>query len=127
MLLPVAFNPASMKQYLVQYHDYKYEQSPQYEDYTGYEVIKKVDIREKIVEYLGKVLARCWIEPKLLDQLEDDPHYTLYEMGMILPDDLTIHVIRTKKNRPKLVIYEMINGVFKKICYLQLSMLASKK
>jgi len=45
---------------------------------------------------------------------------------MILPEDLTIHVVNTKKNRPRLVVYELINGKHKKICYLQLSMIASK-
>jgi hypothetical protein len=122
-MLPVQVTPSSMKQYLSLYHGYE-KKEPDYEDYTEYEVIKAVDIKTKIVHYLGKVLARCWINPKLLDELEHDPHQTLFEMGMILPEDLTIHVVRG--NRPRLVVYEIQNGKPKKICYLQLSMLASK-
>lgn len=124
-MLPVQVVPSNMKQYLSIYHGYETKQ-PDYEDYTEYEVISAADIRTKIVDYLGKVLARCWINPCLLTDLENDPHQCLYEMGMILPDDLTIHVVRGKKNRPRLVVYEIDNGKHRKICYLQLSMIASK-
>jgi hypothetical protein len=124
-MLPVLVQPNNLKQYLTTYHGYEKEQSV-YEDYTEYEVIKSSDVREKIVDYLGKVLARCWIQPFLLKELEADPHQCLYEMGMILPEDLTIHVVNGKKNIPRLVVYEIENGKQKKICYLQLSMIASK-
>jgi hypothetical protein len=124
-MLPVQVQPSNMKQYLSLYHGYEQKQ-PDYEDYTEYEVINPVDIKSRLIDYLGKVLARCWIAPHLLKDLENDPHQCLYEMGMILPEDLTIHVVNTKKNRPRLVVYELINGKHKKICYLQLSMIASK-
>jgi hypothetical protein len=124
-MLPVQVQPSNMKQYLSLYHGYETKE-PDYEDYTEYEVISAKDIKAKLVDYLGKVLARCWIAPHLLKDLEADPHQCLYEMGMILPADLTIHVVTSKKNRPRLVVYELINGKPKKICYLQLSMIASK-
>ena len=124
-MLPVLVQPTNLKQYLTTYHGYEKEQ-PVYEDYTEYEVIKASDVRQKIVDYLGKVLARCWIQPFLLKELEADPHQCLYEMCMILPEELTIHVVNGKKNRPRLVVYEIENGKQKKICYLQLSMIASR-
>lgn len=124
-MLPVLVQPANLKQYLSTYHGYDKE-TPVYEDYTEYEVIKASDVKQKIVDYLGKVLARCWIQPSLLKELEADPHQCLYEMGMILPEELTIHVVNGKKNRPRLVVYEIENGKQKKICYLQLSMIASR-
>ena len=124
-MLPVCVQPNSLKQYLTDYHEYKYEET-NYDDYTAYEVISAKDVRERITDYLGKVLARCWINPSLLKELEADPHQCLYEMGMILPEELTIHVVNGKKDRPRLVVYEIENGKQKKICYLQLSMIASR-
>ena len=124
-MLPVQVQPSNIKQYLSLYHGYQQPQQPQ-DEYVEYQVINPVDLKAKLVDYLGKVLARCWINPKLLDELEDDPHNTLYEMGIILPEELTIHVVRHNKNRPRLVLYEITNGKHKKICYLQLSMIASK-
>lgn len=125
-MLPVQVQRNNIQQYLSIYHGYEQAQQPNYEDYTEYEVINPRDIKSKIVDYLGKVLARCWLAPHLLKELENDPHQTLFEMGIILPEDLTIHVVNEKKNRPRLVVYELINGKQKKICYLQLSMIASK-
>lgn len=124
-MLPIQVQPSNMKQYLSLYHGYEQPKQPQ-EDYVEYEVIDPVDIKSKLVDYLGKVLARCWINPRLLDELEDDPHNTLFEMGIILPQELTIHVVKHNKNRPRLVLYEIANGKHRKICYLQLSMIASK-
>lgn len=126
-MLPVAVNPNNIRQYYTQYHDYGYNEEPvDTTEFVAYEFINPIDIKTKIVEYLGKVLARCWIQPALLKDLENDAHSCLLEMGLILPPELNIHVVKTNKNRPRLVVYETINGKPKKVCYLQLSMLASK-
>ena len=125
-MLPVQVQPSNKKQYLSLYHGYEQPNKQSEEDYVEYQVINPVDIKAKLVDYLGKVLARCWINPSLLVDLENDPHQTLYEMGLILPEELTIHVVSHNKNRPRLVLYEINNGNQKKICYLQLSMIASK-
>jgi hypothetical protein len=125
VMLPVVYQPSDLKQYLNTYHGYGDKPKVE-EEYVEYQVIKASDVRQRIVDYLGKVLARCWINPSLLKELEADPHQCLFEMGMILPEELTIHVVTSKKNRPRLVVYEITNGVHKKICYLQLSMIASK-
>ena len=124
-MLPVVYQPSDLKQYLTTYHGYDSKPVVE-EDYVEYEVISASNVRQRIVDYLGKVLARCWINQSLLRELEADPHQCLFEMGMILPEELTIHVVINKKNRPRLVVYEIENGNHKKICYLQLSMIASK-
>lgn len=94
-----------------------------YDDYHAYTVIDPKTIKDKILTYLGAVLARCWINPYMMKQLEDDPHQCLFEQGIILPDDMRLIVVKARsKDRPRIVIYE--ND--KRICSLQLSMIASR-
>ena len=91
-------------------------------------VINPSEIKEKILDYLGAVLARCWIEPPLLGEIERDAHRTLRHLGILLPDEIEIKVERPGKDRPRLVIYEWDeNRRFRRrICYLQLIMMAGK-
>ena len=94
-----------------------------FEDYQGYTVIDPKTIKDKILSYLGAVLARCWINPYMMKQLEDDPHQCLFEQGIILPEELKLVVVKARsKDRPRIVIYENQ----KRICSLQLSMIASR-
>jgi predicted phosphatase len=94
-----------------------------YVDYHAYTVIDPKTIKDRILNYLGGVLARCWINPYMMKQLEEDPHQCLYEQGIILPDDMRLIVVKARsKDRPRIVIYE--ND--KRICSLQLSMIASR-
>lgn len=91
-------------------------------------VINPSEIKEKILDYLGAVLARCWIERTLLGEIERDAHRTLRHLGILLPDEIEIKVERPGKDRPRLVIYEWDeNRRFRRrICYLQLIMMAGK-
>ena len=91
-------------------------------------VINPQEIREKILHYLGAVLARCWIDRELLGEIERDAHRTLRHLGILLPDEIEIKVERPSKDRPRLVIYEHDeNRRFRRrICYLQLIMMAGK-
>ena len=91
-------------------------------------VINPQEIREKILHYLGAVLARCLIDRGLLDEIERDAHRTLRHLGILLPDEIEIKVERTNKDRPRLVIYEQDEGrrFRRRICYLQLIMMAGK-
>jgi hypothetical protein len=91
-------------------------------------VINPQEIREKILDYLGAVLARCWIDRGLLDEIERDAHRTLRHLGILLPDEIEIKVERTNKDRPRLVIFEQDEGrrFRRRICYLQLIMMAGK-
>lgn len=91
-------------------------------------VINPSELREKILDYLGAVLARCWIDHSLLGEIERDAHRTLRHLGILLPPEIEIKVERPGRDRPRLVIYEWDeNRRFKRrVCYLQLLMMAGK-
>ncbi|MEY3526437.1 MAG: hypothetical protein RI997_546 [Pseudomonadota bacterium] len=91
-------------------------------------VIDSKDIREKILQYLGAVLARCWVDRGLLVEIENDAHRALRHIGILLPDEIAVKVERPHADRPRLVIYEYNESrTFKRrICYLQLIMTAGK-
>lgn len=91
-------------------------------------IIDPKNIREKILEYLGAVLARCWVDRGLLSEIEQDAHRALRHIGILLPDEIAIKVERPHADRPRLVIYEYNESrTFKRrICYLQLIMTAGK-
>jgi hypothetical protein len=91
-------------------------------------VIDPQNVRERIVDYLGAVLARCWIDPNLMDELDKAPHRALRHIGIVLPDEFDLRVERPHRDRPRLVVYECNQErTFKRrICYLQLIMMAGK-
>jgi hypothetical protein len=91
-------------------------------------VIDADQIKEKIIDYLGAVLARCWVEKGLLDAIEADPHRALRHLGILLPSEIDIKVERPGKTRPRLVIYEYNQDrtFRRRICYLQLIMMAGQ-
>jgi len=89
-------------------------------------VINKVDIKEKIMDYLGAVLSRCWFDKKLMRDLEYNPHKALRSIGILLPNDLDVKLEKLNKERPRLIIYEYNKErtFRKRICFLQMIMLA---
>ncbi len=89
-------------------------------------VIDSTQLKERILEYLGAVLARCWFDRQLLADIAEDPHRALRHVGILLPDEIDIKVERPQQERPRLVIYEYNRErTFKRrICYLQLIMMA---
>jgi hypothetical protein len=91
-------------------------------------VINKADVKDRIMDYLGAVLSRCWFDKELLRGLENNPHRALRRIGVLLPEDLDLKLERLDLQRPRLVIYEWNKErTFKKrICYLQMIMLAGK-
>ena len=91
-------------------------------------VIDPQNVRERIVDYLGAVLARCWIDPNLMEELDKAPHRALRRIGILLPDEFDLRVERPHRDRPRLVVYECNQErTFKRrICYLQLIMMAGK-
>lgn len=91
-------------------------------------IIEPEHIRERVVDYLGAVLAKCWSDPTLRDQLEESPHQTLLDQGIVLPDELDVALERRNKDRPRLVIYEWNEerSFKRRVCYLQLIMLAGR-
>ena len=91
-------------------------------------IIDPLNIKERIMEYLGAVLARCWYDKELLHGLEYTPHKALRHIGIFLPEDLDIKIERKDRQRPRLVIYEWNSQrTFKhRVCYLQMIMMAGK-
>ena len=91
-------------------------------------IIDARQLKERIIDYLGAVLARCWIERDLLDRIEAGPHRALRHLGILLPDEIDIKVERKNAERPRLLIYEwnQERSYKRRICYLQLVMMAGK-
>lgn len=91
-------------------------------------VIDSRQLKEKIIDYLGAVLAQCWIDRSLIDRIDADPHRALRSLGILLPDEIDIKVERSNKSRPRLVIYEynQSRSFRRRICYLQLIMMAGQ-
>lgn len=91
-------------------------------------VIDSTDVKDRVMEYLGAVLSRCWYDKNLMLHIEYNPHTALRSIGIFLPEDLDIKLERKVKERPRLVIYEWnAEHTFKKrICYLQMIMLAGR-
>ena len=95
-------------------------------EYTEYRVLDIEMIKADIVDCLGAVLARCWIDKSLMEDLRRDPHSCLLEQGMILPQSIDIKIeLHRGTNRPQVVVYEIKNEVVEKVCALRMSMLAS--
>ena len=91
-------------------------------------IIDARQLKERIIDYLGAVLARCWVDRELLDRIEAGPHRALRHLGILLPDEIDIKVERKNAERPRLVIYEFNQerSFRRRICYLQLVMMAGK-
>ena len=91
-------------------------------------VIDSRQIKERIIDYLGAVLARCWLDRTLLEQIETHPHRELRSLGILLPDEIDIKVERFNLERPRLVIFEynQERTYRRRVCYLQLIMMAGR-
>ena len=91
-------------------------------------IIDSRQIKERIIDYLGAVLARCWLDRSLLYQIEMNPHRALRSLGILLPDEIDIKVERFNLERPRLVIFEynQERSYRRRVCYLQLIMMAGK-
>jgi hypothetical protein len=95
-------------------------------EYTEFKVLDIETIRADIVDCLGAILARCWLDKALMAELRSDPHYCLLQQGMILPKCLDIQVETHRgTNRPQVVVYEIKDNQIEKVCSLRMSMLAS--
>ena len=95
-------------------------------EYAEFRILDIETIKADVVDCLGAVLARCWLDKELMQMLRTDPHYCLLQQGMVLPKSLDIQVeLNRGTNRPQVVVYEIINEIPEKVCTLRLSMLAS--
>ena len=91
-------------------------------------IINSSQLKERIIDYLGAVLARCWVDRTLLDKIEANPHQALRHIGILLPPEIDVKVERANLQRPRLVIYEYNaeRTLRMRVCYLQLMMMAGK-
>jgi len=97
-------------------------------DYAEFKVLDIETIKANIVDCLGAILVRCWLDKTLMAELRSDPHYCLLQQGMILPKSLDIQVeLHRGTNRPQVVVYEIKDDVVEKVCSLRMSMLASSE
>lgn len=123
-MLPALYSPRTVAKY------YQQSSTHNFDDYQAYTVINSTDVREKPVDTLGIVLAKCWIDPTLMHDLKEDAHACLLSMGFVLPQSIELHVEYDSKdtNRPRIVVleYNITNNRYERICYLQLSMMAGK-
>jgi len=95
-------------------------------EYAEFKVLDVEAIKADIVDCLGAILARCWLDKALMAELRRDPHYCLLQQGMILPKCLDIQVeLHRGTNRPQVVVYEIKDDIIEKVCSLRMSMLAS--
>jgi hypothetical protein len=123
MSLPALVYDRSIQYYQASRTEEEFEQEPPIET-----VINSADVKERIMEYLGAVLSRCWYDKQLLLGLEFNAHKALRHIGILLPDELDIKMERKDKQRPKLVIYEWNKerSFKRRVCYLQMIMLAGR-
>ena len=123
MSLPALVYDRSVQYYNTTKTEEEFEQEPPIET-----VINSSDIKDRVMEYLGAVLSRCWYDKQLLLGLEYDAHKALRHLGILLPDELEIQMERKDKQRPKLVIYEWNKerSFKRRVCYLQMIMLAGR-
>ena len=95
-------------------------------EYAEFKVLDIEMIKADIVDCLGAVLARCWLDKSLMAELRSNPHYCLLQQGMILPKSLDIQIEQHRgTNRPQVVVYEIKDNIVEKVCALRMSMLAS--
>jgi hypothetical protein len=123
MSLPALVYDRSIQYYQANKTEQEFEQEPPIET-----VIDSADVKDRVMEYLGAVLSRCWYDKQLLLGLEYDAHKALRHLGILLPNELDIKMERKDKQRPKLVIYEWNRErTFKRrVCFLQMIMLAGR-
>ncbi|MEK9684943.1 MAG: hypothetical protein VW226_10365 [Rhodospirillaceae bacterium] len=57
-------------------------------------------------EVLGRVLATCWLNPRVLKYLELHGHVGLQNLGLKLPSSISVEFSTSSTNRPQVTVYE---------------------
>ena len=88
----------------------------------------KEEVRTKLPDILGSVLACIWIDPEFYHSFANDPKSTLEKNGVFLPQDIFLDFEKPRADRPKVVVYEKKkDSKFKlRVMYLQLVMMAGR-
>ena len=88
----------------------------------------KEEVRTKLPDILGRVLACIWIDPEFYHSFANDPKSALEKNGVFLPQDIFLDFEKPRADRPKVVVYEKKkDSKFKlRVMYLQLVMMAGR-
>ena len=86
------------------------------------------EVKKLLPDIIGKALARIWIDPDFHKDFSSDPHATLEQNGVHLPDTMVVEFQIPNSDRPSIVVYEKRPGSkFKvRVFYLQLVMMAGR-
>lgn len=119
--LPVVYRPSEIRAYIVETTDQNVTDEPPIQI-----IIEARQMRSHIIEYLGDVMARCWVDKGLLLQINKNAHRALRSIGIVLPQEIEIKVEYPEHHRPRLIIFEFngLHTLAKRICYLQMIILA---
>ena len=81
-------------------------------------------IQEFLPEVLGQALARAWIDKRFLEAFYSFPVEILERGGVYLPDHISVEFKKEQRSRPKVIVYENVNNIEKKLLELKLIMVA---
>jgi hypothetical protein len=86
------------------------------------------EVKERLPDILGRVLARAWLDKDFLEKFREDPLVVLENSGVHLPETMHIEFQKANSDRPKVVVFEQPeNSKLKlRVFYLQLVMVAGR-
>ena len=84
-------------------------------------------VEEFLPDILGRALARSWVDAGFRSRLTQDPKALLADHDVHLPGSIRIETQTGPNGRPLVVVHErQPDGGMRRLCYLQLVMLAGK-
>ena len=84
-------------------------------------------VEEFLPDILGRALARSWVDASFRARLTADPKALLQDHDVNLPATIRIETQMGANGRPMIVVHErQPDGGMRRLCYLQLVMLAGK-
>jgi len=91
-------------------------------------LLNRAEVKEKLPDILGRVLARSWLDKDFMEQFKSEPLDVLRAAGVHLPETIYIEFQKANSDRPKVVVYEQQeNSKLKlRVFYLQLVMVAGR-
>lgn len=86
------------------------------------------EVKERLPDILGRVLARAWLDKDFLEKFRENPLVVLANSGVHLPETMHIEFQKANSDRPKVVVFEQPeNSKLKlRVFYLQLVMVAGR-
>ncbi len=64
------------------------------------------ELMVSLPEILGRVLATCWLEPRIMKYLESNGHIGLQHLGLKLPSSISVVFSTSDTNRPQVTVYQ---------------------